>query len=318
MSERTSTWVMPPKPSSLPAERAQLEYSSRSIAFANDGRRLLRAWGPPERPWVVGVETRGTRWKVEAWGAGPADARRAARELFSLDHPIEQFYAQVRREPVLRGTERRFRGLRLPRDPSVYEALLHAIIGQQLSVPAANTIHRRLFERVGSFLDADGIAVPCVPAPSRLRALPADDLRSVGLSRAKSTALHALADWAAQDPPTSAELLAQPLADAVDALDRLPGVGRWTAENALLRGAGRTDVFVAGDLGVRVALEEYGVLKRARPEEEARGWAERNYPGWGSYATLYLWRKLVTGRAASESGESGGTVADSGNVASVR
>ncbi len=301
MARATVTWLTPPRPSSLPVERAQLEYSSRSIAFAADGTRLLRAWGPPERPWVVGVEARGVRWKVEAWGVGPAEARRAARELFSLDHPLEQFYAQVRRERVLRGTERRFRGLRLPRDASVYEALLHAIVGQQLSVRAANTIQRRLFERVGSYLDAGGVAVPCVPTPSRLRALSVEELRSVGMSRAKAASLRSLAAWAADRPPTTHALSTLPLPDAVDALDRLPGVGRWTAENALLRGAGRPDVFVAGDLGVRVALEEYGVIARTRPEAEARAWAERNYPGWGSYATLYLWRKLTADHAA-ESG----------------
>jgi DNA-3-methyladenine glycosylase II len=302
VSHRTSTWITPPRASSLPAEREQLEYSSRSIAFADDGHRLLRAWGPPERPWVVGVEMRGSRWAVEAWRAGPADARRAVRELFSLDHPIEQFYAQVRREPVLNGTQRRFRGLRLPRDASVYEALLHAIVGQQLSVRAANTIQRRLFDRVGSFLDAGGVEVPCVPTPSSLIALSPEDLRSVGLSRAKSGALRSLAAWAADRPPTSEELARMPLSSAVETLDRLPGVGRWTAENALLRGVGRPDAFVAGDLGVRVALEEYGALARSRPEAEARAWAERCYPGWGSYATLYLWRKLVADRARTETG----------------
>ncbi|MGC2789472.1 MAG: hypothetical protein WA547_05380 [Thermoplasmata archaeon] len=302
MSRPTVTWLTPPRPSSLPAERAQLEYSSRSIAFANDGARLLRAWGPPERPWVVGVEARGGRWKVEAWGAGPVEARRAARELFSLDHPLEQFYAQVRREPVLRGSERRFRGLRLPRDASVYEALLHAIVGQQLSVRAANSIQRRLFERVGSSLDVGGIEVPCVPPPSRLGALAPAELRSVGMSGGKATALRTLAAWARGRPPTTGELASMSLPDAVDALDRLPGVGRWTAENALLRGAGRTDIFVAGDLGIRVALEEYGVLERTRPESEVRSWAEHHYPGWGSYATLYLWRKLTADRADRAAG----------------
>jgi 3-methyladenine DNA glycosylase/8-oxoguanine DNA glycosylase len=298
----TSTWITPPRLASLPVEWAQLEYSSRSIAFADDGHRLLRAWGPPDRPWVVSVEARGARWKVEAWGADPPEARRAARELFSLDHPIELFYAQVRKEPVLKGTERRFRGLRLPRDASVYEALLHAVVGQQLSVRAANTIQQRLFERVGSSLDAGGVEVPCVPTPAALAALSPDELRSVGLSRAKSAALHALAVWAAGDPPSPGELAEGPLAPVVERLDALPGVGRWTAENALLRGVGRPDIFVAGDLGIRVALDEYGVLGRDRPEEEARAWADRNYPGWGSYATLYLWRRLVADHARSETG----------------
>jgi DNA-3-methyladenine glycosylase II len=285
-------------------ERVQLEYSSRSIAFAEDGTRLFRAWGPPERPWVLGVEARGSRWKVEAWGAGPSEARRAAHELFSLDHPLERFYAQVRREPVLRGTEHRFRGLRLPRDASIYEALLHAIVGQQLSVRAANTIQRRLFERVGSHLDAGGVAVPCVPPPSHLGSLSIDELRSVGMSRGKASSLLSLATWAANDPPTTQQFASMPLSAAVAILDRLPGVGRWTAENALLRGAGRPDVFVAGDLGIRVALEKYGAVPRNRPEAEVRAWAERNYPGWGSYATLYLWRRLTADRAAGGTGES--------------
>jgi DNA-3-methyladenine glycosylase II len=302
VSAPTITWITPPRPSSLPVERAHLEYSSRSIAFADDGRRLLRAWGPPERPWVVGVESHGDRWKVEAWGADPPAARQAARELFSLDHPLDQFYAQVRREPVLRGTERKFRGLRIPRDPSVYEALLFAIVGQQLSVSAAKAIQRRLFAKVASPLEADGIEVPSVPAPSRLAGLTLGELRGLGMSRAKATAMHALAAWAANEPPTTATLADLPREEAVETLDALPGVGRWTAENALLRGAGRTDVFVAGDLGVRVALEEYGVIDRAGAEEKVRAWADRHYPGWGSYATLYLWRKLTVDRAGAETG----------------
>ena len=93
---------------------------------------------------MLGVDSLGGRWKVDAWGAGPRDARRAVREPFSLDHPIEQFHAQVRREPVLRATERRFRGFRLARDARVYEALLHAIVRQQLSVRAANSLQQRL------------------------------------------------------------------------------------------------------------------------------------------------------------------------------
>jgi len=84
---------------------------------------------------------------------------------------------------------------------------------------------------------------------------------------------------------------------AVDRLDEEPGVGRWTAENALLRGLGRRDLFVAGDLGLRAALERFGAVPRAAPEADARAWADHHYPGWGSYATLYLWRRLVAAMA---------------------
>ncbi len=301
MTAPTRTSVRPPKIVSLPAEKAQLEYSSRSIVFAADGDRLLRAWGPPERPWVLSVEPRRDRWLVRAWGAGPSEARQAARDLFSLDDPIEEFYALTRREPVLRGTERAFRGLRLPRDAHLYESLLHAIVGQQLSVAAANSIKRRLFADLASPLLADGIEVPCVPGPRELLDAGPERLRRAGLSGAKVRALLEIAR-ASSDLGEARTLRAGPLDAAVAGLEALPGVGRWTAENVLLRGAGRRDVFVAGDLGVRVALDRYGVLPRTEPEAKARAWADRRYPGWGSYATLYLWRKLVTDRAAEAGG----------------
>jgi DNA-3-methyladenine glycosylase II len=292
----TRTSVEPPRLASLPAARSQLEYSSRSLVFARDGSRLMRAWGPPERPWVLAVEPRGTRWAVEAWGADPPAARAAARALFSLDHPLEEFYRLVRREPCLAGTERRFRGLRLPRDASVYESLLHAVVGQQLSVRAALSMQRRLFERSNSGLRADGVDVPCVPAPSALRALGEEGLRAVGLSGAKARALLGLTTASARRRFEAPDLAARPVPEAVAHLEELYGVGPWTAENALLRGTGRTDVFVAGDLGIRVALAEYGVVPRTAREADARAWAERWYPGWGSYATLYLWRRLVADR----------------------
>jgi DNA-3-methyladenine glycosylase II len=262
---------------------------------------LLRAWGPPERPFVLGIEPDGSRWTIRAWGCGPRTARRAARDLFSLDHPIEEFYRLTRAEPVLRGTERKFRGLRLPRDANLFEALLHSIVGQQLSVASANAVKRRLLDRYGTALDADGVEVPVLPSPRALLAAGPDGLRAVGLSRAKSAALVELARWSAK-PPSLARLGRAPLEAARTELERLRGVGRWTADNALLRGAGRPDVFVAGDLGVRVALDRYGVVDRSAPEAEARAWAERAYPGWGSYATLYLWRRLVTEAATDATG----------------
>jgi DNA-3-methyladenine glycosylase II len=222
--------------------------------------------------------------------------------MFSLDHRLEEFYRLTRREPVLRGSERRFRGLRLPRDAHVYEALVHSIIGQQLSVRAANALKRRLLERTEAFVEADGIEVPCVPSPRRVRALRPEGLRAVGMSWAKARALSALAEPTRARARSELELATEPLDEAIARLTVQPGVGRWTAENALLRGTGRTDVFVAGDLGLRVALDEYGVVARGAPEAAARSWGDQHYPGWGSYATLYLWRRLVADRSSVAGG----------------
>ncbi len=289
------TYVVPPRISSFPAERDQLEFSSRSLVFPSDGSRLLRAWGPTDHPFVVSIEEGKGRWNVRAWGAAPEEARRAVRQLFSFDHALEAFYHQVRAEPVLRGTDRTYRGLRMPRDPTLYESLLHSIIGQQLSVRAANTIKHRLFEATESFLEVEGVEIPRVPGPRELIRVGADGLRRVGLSHAKSQALLGIAEGEAAGRFANNAFATNPRDEAVKLLMQERGVGPWTAENALMRGVGRTDLFIAGDLGIRVALERFGVISRAAREEGARNWADRHYPGWGSYATLYLWRKLVAG-----------------------
>jgi 3-methyladenine DNA glycosylase/8-oxoguanine DNA glycosylase len=292
--DRIVTHVTPPKLSSLPRETEQLEFSSRSMVFPKDGSRILRVWGRAEAPWVLAVEPAGSRWRVTAWGADAAAARRGVRDVFSLDHPLEEFYRYVRREPILRGTDRRFRGLRLPRDASVYEALIHAILGQQLSVAAANTIKGRLIEATRSVVEVEDQVVPRMPAPLELEALGFDGLRRIGASGAKARSLLALAQRRRAGAIEDADFARGTSEAAIERLDAEPGVGRWTAENALLRGVGRRDMFVAGDLGLRVALDRYGVVPRSAPEADARAWADEHYPGWGSYATLYLWRRLVT------------------------
>ena len=288
------SYLTPPPLSSLPQERSQLEFSSRSIVFRDGGTELLRCWGPPERPWVLGVRDEGTRWRVRAWGgAGPAEARAAARSLFSLDHRLGEFYALARREPVLAGTVGRFPGLRLPRDASLYESLVHSVVGQQVSVAAANALKRRLIDAHGGYLTVEGQEVPHLPSPRALARGGPEALRAVGLSRAKSSALVALAARAGSGALEAARFRRGAVDAAVRRLDAEPGVGAWTAENALLRGVGRTDVFIAGDLGIRYALAAYGAVSEPAPEAERRAWAARHYPGWGSYATLYLWRRWV-------------------------
>ncbi|HTT26535.1 MAG TPA: hypothetical protein VMH90_06210 [Thermoplasmata archaeon] len=290
----TVTYLTPPALASLPAAAGQLEFSSRALVFPRDGGGILRAWGDPDDPWVLRVEPAGARWRITAWGADGPAARRAVRTVFSLDDPLEEFYRAARSEPVLRETPRRFRGLRIPRDGSLYESLVHAVIGQQLSVAVAATMERRLIALAGSVRRVEGLDVPFLPGPHRYLALTPEEVATIGLSRAKRTALGAIARAAVAGGLDGPQDLARGDREAAVAhLDAFPGVGRWTAENALLRGAGRRDLFLAGDLGIRVALAAYGVLPRDAPEATARAWGDRWYPGWGSYATLYLWRKWV-------------------------
>ena len=121
-------------------------------------------------------------------------------------------------------------------------ALVRAIIYQQLAGAAASAIYGRLI----AALDGE-------VTPERLLSLPADTLRSVGLSRNKTASLQDLAakvldGMVVLDPP---RLRAESDAEVVTRLTAVRGIGKWTAEMFLMFQLRRLDVWPTGDLGVR-------------------------------------------------------------------
>lgn len=127
--------------------------------------------------------------------------------------------------------------------PRGAKTLLRAIIGQQVSVAAADSIWRR-FEAV-----CGGSAGDLV----QLVGLPTDALREAGLSGQKVRYVQALAEAVLTG---ALDLTALPQEDeaAIAALIAVPGIGRWTAEIYLLFAEGRPDVLPAGDLAVQVVI----------------------------------------------------------------
>ena len=167
------------------------------------------------------------------------------------------------------------------RPAEAYGALLRSIVGQQLSTKAARTIYGRLTELY------DGAP----PTPEQLLATDPDDLRGVGLSRAKGTYLRSLAEHV-----VSGELQLERLADLPDdevsaQLTAVKGLGQWTADMFLIFHLRRPDVLPVGDLGIRRAVQvAYGLEElpaKARLEEIAEPWRP-----YRSLACLYLWHSL--------------------------
>lgn len=170
--------------------------------------------------------------------------------------------------------------LEFPRRPAPFRALARAIVFQQLSGKAAETIHGRFAALFGGR-----------PSPAGVLAAADATLRGAGLSRGKVAALRDLAAAAGDGrlprrfPPTMTD-------DAVtDALVRVRGIGPWTAQMFLLFHLGRPDVWPIGDLGVRTAVRRAYALRReptpARLERLAAPWRP-----FRSVATWYLWRSL--------------------------
>ena len=123
-----------------------------------------------------------------------------------------------------------------------FEALVRAVVYQQLAGPAAAAIHGRLIAALGDEV-----------TPKRLLSLPAGTLRSVGLSANKAASLQDLAakvldGTVVLDP---AGLRRESDAEVVARLSAVRGIGKWTAEMFLMFQLRRLDVWPTGDLGVR-------------------------------------------------------------------
>jgi DNA-3-methyladenine glycosylase II len=152
--------------------------------------------------------------------------------------------------PWLAPIARALRGVKPPRYPSLWEACVHAIVFQQISIHAAASIMRRLIGAIGTPVRVDGVDL--VPFPSAVALLRADDaqLRGAGLSTNKVAHLRAVAQALEAGEVTSQEIEALSTPEAAERLVRLRGIGPWSASVVLLRGFGRLDTFPMRDSGV--------------------------------------------------------------------
>jgi len=169
--------------------------------------------------------------------------------------------------------------------PPGFATLLRIVVGQQLSTVAARTIWGRLAEATTG--DPAG-----TPTPAALTALDDDALRAAGLSGRKATYARGLAEAVETRRLDLASLAAVDDDACIDALTSVRGIGVWSAEIYLLFALGRRDVFPAGDLGLRAALERLR-LTRGRPDEaRAREVAARRFAPHRSAVAIFLWRAL--------------------------
>ncbi|MBD0283281.1 MAG: DNA-3-methyladenine glycosylase 2 family protein [Thermoleophilaceae bacterium] len=192
-----------------------------------------------------------------------------------------------RADPVMAGLIERYgdpdgvlaRRGRRPGD--AYGALVRSIVGQQLSSKAARSIYERLVERF------DGHT----PTPRQLLETDPEEIRAVGLSRAKVAFLRDLAEHV-EDGELDLEHLAElPDDEVLEQLTRVKGLGPWTVDMFLIFHLGRPDVLPVGDQGIRRAVQiAYGLEllpDAAELERIAQPWRPHR-----SLACLYLWRSL--------------------------
>ena len=191
----------------------------------------------------------------------------------------------TRRDRVLKKLIPKFGEARLQSRGDAFTTLARSIVGQQISVKAAQAIWDRLVAASG------GSGEPVRLDPARIARMRLPALAKVGLSARKAEYVRDLAQHFVTGELDPARWPALDDEALITALVDVKGIGRWTAEMFLIFHELRPDVFPLDDIGLQkgIALHYFAGRRRARRTLERLGKRWRPYR---SVATWYLWRSL--------------------------
>ncbi len=198
--------------------------------------------------------------QVHVWSSEPsADlstrVKEALQRMLSLALDLTSFYALAEHDPTVSLLAWRFVGMKPPRFPSLFEALLNAFACQQVTLDVGLLLLNRLTETYGMrFADGQG-AYHAFPRPEEVATASLEDLRALGFSRQKARAMLELSTRLMQEPHALSLLEGMNNEEVSSTVSSLRGVGRWTAEYVLLRGLGRLETFPGDDVGAQRNLQ---------------------------------------------------------------
>lgn len=189
--------------------------------------------------------------------AGKLLARETLNRLLGLSVDLIAFAAIAEQDLLLGPLARRMRGLKPPRFPTVFEALVNGVACQQLSLAVGIHLLNRLTAAHGRPVTRDPTGPRAFPGPEQLARLQPDELKPYGFSSTKARTIVETAR-AISDGDLDLEALEQlDDAAAIERLRSLRGIGRWTAEYVLLRGLGRLNIFPGDDVGAHNKLRRF-------------------------------------------------------------
>jgi DNA-3-methyladenine glycosylase II len=194
---------------------------------------------------------------------GAAEARPVLERMLGLGTDLAGFYRVAACDTRLNSLGARFRGMRPPCFPTVFEAVVNAVACQQLSLDVGIHLLNRLARRFGPAVPGP-VTRYGFPAPARLAAAAPTELRALGFSTAKARTITSIATQVAAGA-LDLEALRDTSDDwAMSILLSLPGIGRWSAEYVMLRGLAAYHVLPGDDVGARNNLRRrFGLAQDA-------------------------------------------------------
>jgi len=256
-----------------------------------------------EYPGLVSVQSPGTTDSpcLEAQLTAPvlddtliARVRQQTTRILGIHQDLNPFYHMASYDPALARLIPAFRGLHLPQSASIYEALVLAILGQQINSRVAHMLRDRLVVTYGLTREISGITYHCFPRPEALIVAGTTGLRAQKMSTRKAQYIVDISRKVASRELDLEALRTETDDEATASLTTISGVGLWTAHWLLIRALDRGDGFPHGDLALRRALGLIFATDAPPGPEEALTYSQRWRP-FRSYVTAYLFAAIRSG-----------------------
>jgi DNA-3-methyladenine glycosylase II len=210
------------------------------------------------------------------------------RSLFNLDFDLTQFYEQIKKDTIIAEIARKLRGLRSPTTQTVYEALVDSIVEQQISLKVANNLENRLIKKFGDTLKIEDKVYYAYPTPQRMASASVEELRLCGLSQRKAEYIQEASTLIAEGKLDLEKFKNYENSnEIIDEMDKIRGIGVWTAELTIIRAMHKWDAMPADDLGLRRVISHYYCGGKRITTAEARQIAH-DWGRWKGLAAYYL------------------------------
>jgi DNA-3-methyladenine glycosylase II len=224
-----------------------------------------------------------------------SEAKRQATRLLGIDQDPKPFYRMASEETFLGPLVQRLKGLHIPQAGSVWEALVLAILGQQISSHVARLLRRSLVDNYGFPLTDNGSVHHAFPRPDVIAEIGVRGLQAIKISRNKATYIVDIAGRIASGSLELENLQALSDKEIIDFLTAIRGVGPWTANWLLIRAFGRPDGFPVEDLALRRTLNDL-LIRGTTPLTPAHALqVSKRWSPFRSYVTTYLFAALRSG-----------------------
>ena len=210
-------------------------------------------------------------------------------EWFDLDQDLAGFYIMAAQDKILQNLAYRYTGLRMICIPDLFEALVWAIIGQQIQLTYAYTLKKNLVEQFGECITIEGTNYWHFPSYQKIAGLDVDGLRKYTHTSKKANYIIGIANAMMEGELTKETLLIKQ--NCRDFILKYKGIGPWTAEYVMMKCLHFPSAFPISDVGLHLALKQQLGLERKPTINEIKELAV-NWEGWQAYAVFYLWRSL--------------------------